>query len=193
MAEAKSKQNQKGGDGSTNYQAETINVNTTINSDQKIAVMNKLVCQYNEEKGKEGNAEFNGYVRKLEKYTKLVDGELRDLTQKLKDGGFENDVEWALELKEEYFMLLQENKFSKATQNIHACLLAWVSVFFNQFVVDAIKNKLPKEAIKQLLVDKVIAPVEQIVGGENNVLELYSDDITGMIYYLTGNCHLKWD
>lgn len=192
MSESKIKQTQKGGDGSTNYQAENITVLTNINYENRLEVMDKLVAAYHEEKAN-GETAFSGYIRKLEKYTKRAEGELLDLPTKLRNGGFENDIDWALKLKEEYFMLLRENQFSKATQHIHAYLLAWIMVLYQQFVVDAIKAGQPKEAIKQILLDKVIAPVENTLGGKNNVLELYADDINGMIYYLTGNCHLKWD
>jgi C-terminal domain 9 of the ABC-three component (ABC-3C) systems len=191
--EDKLKQEQTSGSGSTLYQAGRDIHQTTINYSDRLKVMEKLVKLYNEEKKKGTKSEFTGYIRKLEKFTTSIDGELSDLQQKLEAGGYKNDIDWALELKEEYSKMLQENKFSQACQHIHAYLLAWIIVLFKQFVADAIKSGQTKDTVKQIIVDKVIAPVENLVGGENNVLELYSDDITGMIYYLTGNCHLKWN
>lgn len=186
------KQEQSAGDGSTLIQAGGNIYQTTINYADRLQVMEKLVKLYNEEKKKGSKSEYTGYIRKLEKFTTSVDGELLDLKQKLDAAGYKNDIDWALGLKEEYSKMLQANKFSLACQHIHAFLLAWIIVLFNQFVTDAIKSGKDKDTIKQIIVDKLIAPVENLVGGENNVLELYSDDITGMIYYLTGNCHLKW-
>lgn len=189
----KFKQEQTAGQGSTLYQAGRDIHQTTINYSDRIQVMEKLVRLYNDEKKKGLNSEFIGYIRKLEKFTTSIDGDLLDLRQKLEAGGYKNDFDWALELKEEYAKILQENKFSLACQHIHAYLLAWIIVLFKQFVADAVKSGQSRDIVKQIIIDKVISPVENLVGGENNVLELYSDDITGMIYYLTGNCHLKWN
>ncbi|XGA84108.1 hypothetical protein OEG92_03960 [Polaribacter sejongensis] len=38
----------------------------------------------------------------------------------------------------------------------------------------------------------VIKEVENILS-ERNILNIYSDDILAMIYFLTGNCHINWD
>lgn len=186
-------QNQEAGAGSTLFQAGRDITNVTIIYADRIEAMQKLVKMYNEEKDKGTKSEQLGYIRKLEKYASKIDGELLDLSTKLNLGGYHNDIDWALELKESYSMLLQENKFSLACQHIHAFILAWIIVLFNQFVADAIKSGVTREVVKQTMLDKVIAPIENIIGGENNVLGLYSDDITGMIYYLTGNCHIKWN
>jgi hypothetical protein len=186
-------QSQQGGDRSTLLQAGRDIVQTTINYENRLQAMQKLVKLYNDEKAKGNQSQYLKYIRKLEKFTTNIDGELMDLKQKLIIGGYSTEVDWALELKEEYSKILQENKFSLACQHIHAFLLAWIIVLFNQFVAEAIKTGQTKEVVKQIMIDKVIAPVENLTGGENNVLELFSDDITGMIYYLTGNCHLKWN
>ena len=39
--------------------------------------------------------------------------------------------------------------------------------------------------------DKVIKPAIFVLG--ENVLKLLKEDINGMIYFLTGNCHIKWE
>lgn len=184
------RQHQEGGPGAKMYQA---GGNIIINeAPDRSGVMHKLVQLYWAEKNKPGDNEFKGYIRKLEKYITNIDGPEQNLEIKLNDAGYSCDVDWALSLKEEYAKLLRENAFSQATQHIHAYLLAWTIVLFNQFVLESIRAGNSHELVKQAMVEKVIVSVENALGGENNVLELYSDDITGMIYYLTGNCHIKW-
>jgi len=178
--------------GSTNIQSGNDTTITTNIFYEKLEVMKKLVVKYHEEKKAGTDSPFLGYIKKLEHYSTAVDAMVSDLSSKLTDGGFENDIDWALQFKENYAKLLEENKFSLASQHIHVFLLAKVIVLFNQFIVDGIRSKMPKQETKQLLVKKVIEPIEELVGGDDNVLELYSDDINGMIYFLTGNCHLKW-
>ncbi len=179
-------------EGSTNIQSgNDTNIITHIHRD-KLGLMKNLIAQYHAEKKAGASSQFLGYIKKLEHYSTVIDPIISDLPTKLIDGGFQNDIDWALQFKESYYKILSENRFSLASQHIHAYLLAKVIVLFNQFIVDGIRSHLPKKEIKELLVEKVIEPIEELIGGEENVLGLYADDINGMIYYLTGNCHLKW-
>lgn len=36
----------------------------------------------------------------------------------------------------------------------------------------------------------VVGPVNEMLG--ENVLELKANDVAGMVYFLTGNCHITW-
>ena len=42
----------------------------------------------------------------------------------------------------------------------------------------------------QLVDVHVYAKIAECLG--ENILELYDDEIAGMLFYLTGNCHIKW-
>jgi hypothetical protein len=44
--------------------------------------------------------------------------------------------------------------------------------------------------IQRALVDSVITPIEDVLG--ENPLLLDAVEVMGMIYYLTGNCHIRW-
>lgn len=186
---------QTGGDNSRNYQARRdLYVNPTIiNHEKRMEVMKRLIESYHEERDSSDNTEFKGYISKIERYTTNIDS-LSNLKIKLTNAGFEDDVSWALKLKENYAKTLTQNsfKFSPASQRIHAFLLAKVLIYFNNKVLPEIKAQKPHSVIKSLIIEEVIEPVEEFVGGKENVLELYSDDINAMLYYLTGNCHIKW-
>jgi hypothetical protein len=44
--------------------------------------------------------------------------------------------------------------------------------------------------IKRAVQHEIIDPIEAMLG--ENVLDLYADEINGMLYFLTGNCHIRW-
>lgn len=150
----------------------------------------KLVDEYNKER-ESGTSVLNTVIDKLQKYAKSVDSEFIGLPKKLEDGGFEKDIRLAMELKESYSMYLTENSFSIAKKKIHGYLLAKIYVSFNLTVIEAIRENKSKSEIKNILQEKVIKPIEEELGIDN-VLDLYSDDVLGMVYFLTGNCHISW-
>lgn len=181
---------QKAGHSSTQYQA-AGNL-TVINNNGQPKAYNqylKLVEEFENEL-EEGNIEFCEFIDKIQHYTATIDGFV-GLESKLNDAGFGSDLTWAEEMKEYYFQKLTENGLSKASQKIHAFLLARVCVLFNIHVKGAVNDGVSKEVIRDIIIEKVIQPVQDMLG-ENNVLGLYDDDITAMIYFLTGNCHIRW-
>lgn len=182
---------QKGGNGSTQYQAG--NNLTVINnvSSQNYNQYLKLVEEFEKEL-ESGELEFREFIDKIQHYTSNIDEQIIGLEQKLDNGGFKDDYSWAKEMKEYYFKKITENNLSKATQKIHAFILARVYILFNIHVRGAINDGVQKEIVRELIIAKVVQPVQEMLG-ENNVLDLYDDDITSMIYFLTGNCHIKWN
>lgn len=179
------------GDNSHQYQAAgnmtIINEKSSPNYNQYL----KLVEEFEKEL-ESGEIEFREFIDKIQHYTSNIDEEVIGLEKKLQNGGFQNDYAWANEMKEYYFKKITENGLSKATQKIHAFILARVCVLFNIHVRGAINDGVPKEIVRKLIISQVIQPVQEMLG-ENNVLDLYDDDITSMIYFLTGNCHIKWN
>lgn len=149
----------------------------------------KLVLEFEQELEK-GDIEFREYIDKIRHFTATIDGFI-GLEPKLIEAGFDSDIDWAKEMKEYYFKKITENNLSKATQKIHAFLLARICILFNLHIKGAVNDGVSKDIIRDMIFEKVIQPVQNMLG-ENNVLDLYDDDITAMIYFLTGNCHIRW-
>jgi hypothetical protein len=181
---------QQGGDGSILYQA---GGNITVINESRSTKYNqylKLVEEF-EKEFETGEIEFREYIDKIQHYTSNIDDEVIGLEKKLENGGFKDDYSWANEMKEYYFKKITVNGLSRATQKIHAFILARVCINFNLHVRGAINDGVPKDIVRELIISKVVQPIQEMLG-ENNVLDLYDDDITAMIYFLTGNCHIKW-
>jgi len=48
-----------------------------------------------------------------------------------------------------------------------------------------------EEKINLLITERIIKPVQEDLG--INLFRYNEDDIMGMIFFLTGNCHIKWN
>lgn len=150
-----------------------------------------LYEKYKEEQ-KNGSTEFRGFIEKIQHYdTDIEQSDVRGLVPKLEDAGFEEDCDWALMEKERYWKSLMGKELSNITQEIHAFLLAKVASLFRHHILPSIRkgNKTNPE-IHDLIKEKILDEIEVSLG--ENILRLYDDDINGMLYFLTGNCHLIW-
>ena len=74
-------------------------------------------------------------------------------------------------------------------------LFAIVSNHFDVYVLPLIEAEKPLSEINLAVYEKVIIPVVDELNvneAEDTCLCYTTDDIFGMLYYLTGNCHINW-
>lgn len=151
--------------------------------------MGRLVEKFKQER--QNDARFNETLEILKHFSRPLAGEtVAGLEAKLQAAGREGLLLFAQQTKELFTKKLVEHQFSEAAQEIHAYLLAEVFTRFNMEVVPAIQNGMPAAGVNALVQNRVIDPVQALL--DENVLRLFSTEITGMLYYLTGNCHIKW-
>jgi hypothetical protein len=184
---------QTAGDGSKLYQSQgslTHVENNTYYSNSYTINYSKLAEEYKKETT--SDIVMIEIVSKLQHFITSVDSEFIGLEQKLINGGFQNELQFANLLKEQYTKYLTSNNLSKAGQKIHAFLLARIFVAFNMYIPEAINEGRTNLEIKQIILERIVQPVEDVLGVDN-VLELYQDDVMSMVYFLTGNCHIKWE
>lgn len=138
----------------------------------------------------EQNSEIKKIVSKLEHFNTPVEGEIViGLEAKLKEGRQDKIYPYAKQAKETFAKKLNSHLFSETAQMILARLLAEIYARFHRHVTPQL-NTLSQEQIADLVQEKVLNPLKSEVEAE--VLELYADEIDGMLYFLTGNCHIKW-
>lgn len=140
----------------------------------------------------EENTAILDFIEKIQHYTTNVDVNVVGLHEKLRRAGFEKQYTRVNYLKEKYTKEFTEKELSKATQKIHAHILAEIWKLFLLHVNPAIDEGYSKIQISTIMHEKVIKPVEDMLS-KKNVLNIGPDDIIGMIYFLTGNCHINWD
>ncbi len=150
--------------------------------------MSDLIAKYRMEC--ERDAGIRQTIEELQRYRLPPEGEVIGLEEKLRQGGRPELVHLAIAAKDRFEKCLLKHEFSPAAQEIYVHLLAKVWQLFQQMVYPAIcRGESPKD-VDLLLGNEVYPKVEALL--ESNPLKLKSDEVMGMLYWLTGNCHLKW-
>jgi uncharacterized membrane-anchored protein YjiN (DUF445 family) len=111
----------------------------------------------------EENQTTSSIIDELKHY-RTKDPSVRDLEEKLSSAGFGFLIEDAEELKEIIAKLIVKNQHYRSAQKII------IQQLFRIFLEQEIQDKL----------------------GEN-VLEIFNRQIIGMVFFLTGNCHIEWE
>lgn len=152
--------------------------------------MSHLIERFKKER--ENDEVFSGIIAKLQHYSSSTDGvgEVEGVTLKLGKAGYNNLLEFALATKEHFVKKLTEFQFSKSAQEMQCLLLAEVYTRFHHCVWPALFEGRSQGEVQILVQNHIINPVTEMLG--ENVLDIYTDELTGMLYFLTGNCHIRW-
>jgi len=149
-----------------------------------------LYKRYEEEKTK--NPEFKELCEELNYLNSIIDGKVIGLETKLKDGGREKLLSYALDVKDRFHRkLMKTSQYSLIAQDINVYLLSKVKSSFMREIYLLICNDESDEKINYLITERIIKPVQQDLG--INLFKYNDEDIMGMIFFLTGNCHIKWN
>ena len=138
----------------------------------------------------EGGEPFQDIIEKLQHWKDSDSPEPEGVEKKLKDGDRPELVDMGLRAKEQFSKVLLKHQYSKAAQFILSYLLGKVWNSFSFVIIPRIKEGAPSNEIDLLIQEHVVGPIEEILG--SNPLAIDPSEIQGMIYFLTGNCHLKW-
>ena len=133
------------------------------------------------------------YIGELEVFTRVVSNEqVIGLDSKLTAAGRADQIDMALAMKEMVFSQLRQNVFSPTFQQIYATLLGKVFEEFETWVKPAILAGAERQAVDELVNVKVIRPIMCEVEQCGDYHGVATQTIRGMIYFLTGNCHIRW-
>lgn len=138
---------------------------------------------------------YEGIMDALKHYLTKLDGV--DMPTKLQDGGFtEREILNATRRKQQYAKKLEKSKFYESAQWINSQLFAKIKINFETYVeIPLINNGASKDEILQAVVQHVVGPVLALIneeGEHDTILNYDAEDVYGMIYYLTGKCHINW-
>jgi hypothetical protein len=128
-------------------------------------------------------------IERLQKWFKS-EGDVIGLDEKLRLGKRPDIIMHAIEAKDRFSKCLLRHEYSPAAQEIYAFLLAKTFQIFSGVISPAISRGVSDAEIDRMLVCEVYDKVEALL--EDNPLEINPDEVMGMLYWLTGNCHLKW-
>ena len=117
------------------------------------------------------------------------------LEAKLKDGGFsQSAIDKARRLKMYFAKKSTRFQYYESAQRIDIYLFAKLCNRFDTYILPNIES-LPLSEINQMVYEMVVQPIIDEInanGSCDRQLCYTEDDILGMLYYLTGNCHINW-
>lgn len=157
----------------------------------KESYLRKCSERFKEEK--KNDIQFNRILEKLQEYCSSIDVEGTypvGLETKLTDGGFCSFYGFANRTKELFYKKLVKYQLYEAAQEIFHYVLADVYTRYHNLVYPLIQANAHKKDVLEAIHTQIIRPIQEDL--EENVLELFADEINGAIYYLTGNCYIKW-
>ncbi len=124
-------------------------------------------------------------------YNSTKDTEVIGLEAKLDQGNRSHVFFYAEEAKDRFHKRLLKFQFSESASKINSYLLAQIVSNFQRFVYPRICDGSSSTEIDGLVLLHVVKEVEALQVGETP-LDCDRFDIDGMIYFLTGNCHINW-
>jgi hypothetical protein len=169
-----------------------VNIATTIyQQPQQGSLMRTLIARYRAEV--ESNPEFRQIIEDLQHYLSSADEDgvkVVGLEVKLQAAGRQDETKRAARLKEMFFKKLERHYFSETAQHIYAYILGRLHQLFSVEVRPLLHAQVDRFSIDRVVLDRVLQPVFAEL--EDNVLLIKYDELSGMLYFLTGNCHLRW-
>jgi uncharacterized protein Smg (DUF494 family) len=140
------------------------------------------------------DSRYDSFIEDFNTYNTLLDG--IGLEQKLKDAGFsQKEIIRALNFKDKYARRVVLGEMYLSQQEIDVEIFSIIDNNFDTYVYPKIKSLEDNEIIKQCLMERVIQPILDLLnkeGESDDFLNYNSNDIYGMVYFLTGKCHLNW-
>ena len=117
------------------------------------------------------------------------------LEAKLKDGGFsQSAIDKARRLKMYFAKKSTRFQYYESAQRIDIYLFAKLCNRFDTYILPNIESQ-PLSKINQMVYEMVVQPIIDEInanGSCDRQLCYNENDIFGMLYYLTGNCHINW-
>ena len=164
-------------------------INTfTINQSTDISPLRKKLEQLRSDCLHDPN--FSTCIQQLTHYLNPVNpDDQRDLRTKLTDAGREDEVYEAEELKEEFAKILVRENLSEQAQDAYVHILGKIKTYYESKVKPLIKMNAALTVIESSVLDIVNTIYSDLSG---TALEYDHRQIKGMLYFLTGNCHIDW-
>lgn len=134
-------------------------------------------------------------IEDLLSYKTKLDG-TKGLKEKLTDGHFKSSrIDNAIRQKELYAKKATKFECYPSAQEINVNIFARIKNDFDTYVYPLIEERKPFHEVMKTVHEKIVEPIMQIIeenGAHDEYLKYTVDHIYGMIYYLTGMCHLNW-
>ena len=134
-------------------------------------------------------------IEELKYYITKLPG-TRSAEEKLTDGGFKTSfIREAIRLKDLYARRATMYQDYPSAQQINLDLFSRIRHEFDDTIFPIIEGGADLSFVMHQIRTKIVNPIMQLLnenGAYDEHLHYSEDHIYGMIYYLTGMCHLNW-
>ncbi len=117
--------------------------------------------------------------------------EVIGLENKLKKGDREDLKLRAVLLKNRFERKVAKNQMSLAEQHVYVQVLSAISSIWHSKIKPIIDIGASKNAVDSAVFSELIEPVHKAVVRYDTLAT--SESVSGMLYFLTGKCHLEWE
>ncbi len=133
---------------------------------------------------------IEGFIRELEHLMKEKENEeIVGLENKLNAGNRGDLIEYALEQKEAYYKKLLASSTLLSEQEFHLHIIAQVRSRFKTIYAKIRSQEHTREQIDEEIEKLIDIIYDKLL---DDPLRLNRTGIDGIIYFLTGNCYIKW-
>lgn len=142
----------------------------------------------------EKDIRLSDFMDDFKNYNTKLDG--RSMPDKLADGGFSAiEIFRATKRKHMYSKKLERNKLYETAQLIDMELFSLINLYFETHIEPLIEEGAARKDVKVAVMDKIVQPIIDLInqdGRDDTFLNYTTEEIYGMIFFLTGKCHLNW-
>lgn len=138
-----------------------------------------------------GNTDAVAIIEDLADYiTDYPSREIIGLEKKLENAGRKELQPRAILLKNRFERRVAKNQMSLAEQHVYVQILSTISSIWYSKITPLIEIETSKTTIDQAIFDELVEPVHRAIVRYDTLIT--SELVSGMLYFLTGKCHLVW-
>lgn len=142
-------------------------------------------------KNHRGQTQLIDVIEDLAEYlTSNPDREIIGLEEKLRNGNRSDLEKKAIRLKNKFDRKITKKQLSPSFQKVHIQVLSHIVSSYEAFVYPLIKRGANSEEVDKAIHEHVIIPAYQgILRFDDSTT---TESVKGMLYFLTGKCHVAW-
>lgn len=138
-----------------------------------------------------GDPSNSGFSYKLQHYMSVpTDGDVRGLEEKLKSSGRLDMLNFAIQQKETAAKLIMKFQSSRSAQRVFTIILDELHTIYMLTVTPVIENDGDRQSV-DACINQALFTIKSMLG--ENFLEFTVKDLLGLLFFLAGNCHIRWD
>lgn len=140
----------------------------------------------------EHDEDFKYFIERLDFFTnQKTHAPMIGLEQKLKNGEREDLLDIAIERKDAFAKRILKSQLNRRRQCIFLYILQKISFGFEESIRPLMRKGAPNEVIDTIILNGIVDTIYREVMAEDFTIDQYM--ISGMLYFLTGKCHLVWE